>query len=125
MRTSILGRPRRLSRDRRASPIYTLNCEEPRILRRPPEVVWAVLSDVESWPAWTASITSVRPSSPDPLQVGSRVRIKWPRLPATVWTVSDLVEEERFTWTSTGPGVNTPRVSPRRRDRRLERVSHR
>ena len=73
----------------------------------PPEVVWAILSDVESWPTWTASITSVRPLSPDPLQVGSRVRIKQPRLPATVWTVSDLVEGERFTWTATGPGVHT------------------
>ena len=58
----------------------------------PPEVVWAVLSDVESWPTWTASITSVRPLSPDLLQVGSRVRIMQPRLPATVGTVSDLVE---------------------------------
>ncbi|WP_431521188.1 endonuclease domain-containing protein [Blastococcus capsensis] len=29
VRTSILGRPRPLSRDRRASPTYTLNCEEP------------------------------------------------------------------------------------------------
>ena len=73
----------------------------------PPEVVWAVLSDVRSWPTWTASITSVRPLNPDPLQVGSRVRIKQPRLPATVWTVSDLVEGERFAWTSSGPGVHT------------------
>ena len=73
----------------------------------PPEVVWAVLSDVESWPAWTASITSIRPLSPDRLQVGSRVRIEQPRLPATVWTVSDLVEGERFTWTSSSPGVHT------------------
>src|SRR3712207_1798735 len=73
----------------------------------PPEVVWAVLADVGSWPAWTASVTSVRPLSPDPLRVGSRVRIKQPRLPAAVWTVSDLVEGEQFTWTATGPGVHT------------------
>ena len=73
----------------------------------PPEVVWAVLSDVESWPTWTASITSIRLLGPDPLQVGSRVRIRQPRLPATVWTVSDFVEGERFSWTSTSPGVNT------------------
>jgi len=60
-----------------------------------------VLADVD------ASITSIRLLGPDPLQVGSRVRIKQPRLPTTVWTVSDLVEGERFTWTSTSPGVNT------------------
>ncbi|WDF35235.1 hypothetical protein PTW37_17700 (plasmid) [Arthrobacter agilis] len=29
MRTSIIGRPRHLSRDRRAHPAYTLNCDEP------------------------------------------------------------------------------------------------
>jgi uncharacterized protein YndB with AHSA1/START domain len=73
----------------------------------PPEVVWVVLRDVESWPTWTASITSIRLLSPDPLQAGSRVRIKQPRLPATVWTVSELVEGERFTWTATSPGVHT------------------
>jgi hypothetical protein len=38
---------------------------------------------------------------------GSRVRIKQPRLPATVWTVSDLVEGKQFTWTADNPGVRT------------------
>lgn len=32
VRTPILGRPRPLPRDRRASPHYTLNCEEPLYL---------------------------------------------------------------------------------------------
>jgi uncharacterized protein YndB with AHSA1/START domain len=73
----------------------------------PPELVWAVLSDVASWPESTASVTSVRRLSSQRLQVGSRVRLKQPRLPATVWTVSDLVEGEQFTWTADSPGVRT------------------
>ncbi|WP_368073874.1 SRPBCC family protein [Blastococcus mobilis] len=72
-----------------------------------PEVVWAVISDVESWPEWTASVTSVRRLSSARLQVGSRVRLQQPRLPATVWTVADLVAGEQFTWTADSPGVRT------------------
>ena len=73
----------------------------------PPEVVRAVISDVESWPEWTASVNSVRRLSAEPLQVGSRVRIKQPRLPATVWIVPDLGEGEQLTWTADNPGVRT------------------
>ncbi|WP_448625938.1 SRPBCC family protein [Geodermatophilus sp. URMC 64] len=73
----------------------------------PPEVVWAVLTDVESWPEWTRSVTSVRRLGTEPLKVGSRVRLRQPRIGTTVWTVSDLVDGERFTWTATNPGVRT------------------
>jgi uncharacterized protein YndB with AHSA1/START domain len=70
----------------------------------PPELVWAVISDVESWPEWTASVTAVRRLSSERLQVGSPVRLEQPRLPATVWTVSDLVAGEQFSWTADSPG---------------------
>jgi uncharacterized membrane protein len=73
----------------------------------PAERVWAVISDVESWPGWTPSVRSIRRLDPGRLRVGARYRIKQPRLPATIWTVAELVEGESFTWTATGPGICT------------------
>ncbi len=73
----------------------------------PPNRVWAVYLDVERWPGWTASVTSVAALTPGPLRVGHRVRIKQPRLPTTVWTVTELVEGRSWTWVAKGPGSCT------------------
>lgn len=76
----------------------------------PPDVVWMVLMDVEAWPALTPSMTSVEKAESGPLKVGSRVKIKQPRLPLTEWTVTDLVDNERFTWESGRPGMRVSAV---------------
>lgn len=72
----------------------------------PVDVVRDVVMDVGSWPRLTESVSTVELLDPGPLKVGSRVRIKQPRLPRTDWTVTE-VSEAGFTYEAKGPGVRT------------------
>jgi uncharacterized membrane protein len=70
----------------------------------PADRVWDVLSDARAWPTWTPSVTSVEVLGDGPLRVGSRARLKQPRIGTTQWTVTELVPGRGFTWESRGPG---------------------
>jgi uncharacterized membrane protein len=72
-----------------------------------PQWVWEVYSDVERWPDWTRSVTSVERLDTGPFAVGSKARIRQPRLPTTVWTVTELIEGSHFLWEAKAPGVTT------------------
>jgi hypothetical protein len=64
--------------------------------------VWAVLSDVESWPTWTS--TMVRVEVEDEFAVGGRVLVVQPATRPVVWTIEHIAPGLSFRWHSRGPG---------------------
>jgi hypothetical protein len=70
-----------------------------------PERVWGVLVDVERWPERIPTVTAVERLDPGPLTVGARTRLQQPRLPAAVWTVTELAEGSSYTWVSRSRSV--------------------
>jgi uncharacterized membrane protein len=69
--------------------------------------VWQVLYDVAKWPEWLPTVNSVERLDDGPLVVGSRAKVRQPKLPQAVWQVTEVVEGRSFTWEAGGPGLKT------------------
>jgi uncharacterized protein YndB with AHSA1/START domain len=75
-------------------------------IRATPKRVWAVLSDIEGWPEWTPSVKSIERLDSGPLVVGSRARIRQPRLLPAEWRITSLDKGRSFTWVTRSFGVS-------------------
>jgi uncharacterized membrane protein len=76
-------------------------------IEAPPAEVFAVLRDVESWPEWNASVTSVKRMDEGAFGLGSRALVRQPGLKPAVWQVAAFADGRRFTWATVNPGVRT------------------
>jgi uncharacterized membrane protein len=70
----------------------------------PPELVWDVFSDVEHWPDWTASVTSLVGRDGPSLAVGKRFAIKQPGMQKLLWRVTEIDPGTSWTWVQRSPG---------------------
>ena len=73
----------------------------------PPDRVWEVLTDVEHWSDWTASVRWVRRLEDGPLRTGSAAKISQPKVPTVDWVVTELEPGTSFTWVMRGPAILT------------------
>ena len=80
--------------------------EVPIEIAAPPERVWAVTVDLERWPTWDPVVTAVKRLDHGPLGVGSRARIRQPRLLPAVWRVTRFDAPKAFVWESNSTGVH-------------------
>ena len=78
-----------------------------RHIDAPTGPVAEVLFDVARWPEWTPTIDAVERLDEGPFRVGSRARVRQPRLPKAEWQVTEIVDGSSFTWEATGPGMRT------------------
>jgi uncharacterized membrane protein len=71
----------------------------------PAQLVWEVFSDVERWPEWTASVTSLVGRDGSNLAVGKRFSIKQPGMSELTWKVTDIDSGLSWTWVQRAPGA--------------------
>jgi carbon monoxide dehydrogenase subunit G len=73
----------------------------------PPDVVFAVMSDIERWPEWTPTVTRVERlgNAGTPLALGDRIRIVQPKVPPAEWTVTAIEPGRGFRIVARSPGA--------------------
>ena len=102
-----------------------MHADHSTMIDAPPDVVWAVTTDVERWPELTPTVTSVVRLDDGPFGLGSAARIKQPGQPEAVWTVTEFVPGEAFKWETHRRGLRMTgahRVTPSG-DRTTSRLS--
>ena len=73
----------------------------------PQQRVWDVLTDLEAWPRRIETVDSVELLTPPPIAIGSRVRLKQPKLGEGTWQVTVWDAPSYFEWHQKASGITT------------------
>lgn len=79
-----------------------------RDVTQPTQLLWQVLSDLDSWATWLPTVDAMRAVEPGrPAEVGACYVLEQPGLPRATWTITDWRPGAGFTWESHAFGVCT------------------
>ena len=71
----------------------------------PADQVWALTENVEAWPTFSPTMTSIERPDSDPIAIGSRARVRQPAQRPAVWTVTRFEAGRVFAWETKVLGV--------------------
>ncbi|MGH8944152.1 MAG: SRPBCC family protein [Acidimicrobiia bacterium] len=69
--------------------------------------VWDVLTDIEAWPKRIETVDSVELLTPAPMAVGSRIRLKQPKLGEGIWDLTVWNAPSYFEWRQETTGITS------------------
>jgi hypothetical protein len=72
-----------------------------------PQRVWDVLTDLEAWPQRIETVDEAELLTPPPIGIGSRARLKQPKLGEGTWEVTVWDAPSFFEWRQKASGVTT------------------
>ena len=64
----------------------------------PIDLVWAITTNVRSWPEWTPTVSTVKPVDDGPMGVGSSYLVKQPLQREALWQVTQFDPGHKFAW---------------------------
>jgi uncharacterized membrane protein len=73
----------------------------------PQQRVWDVLSAIEAWPQRIETVDSVELLTPMPINSGSRVRLKQPKIGEATWNITVWDAPSYFEWTQKTAGITS------------------
>ncbi len=82
-----------------------INIKKSVIINNEISKVYKILVDVEKWNLWTKSINKISFLENNKFEINGKVRVEQPKLPPTVWTITEIITNKSFTWQSRTLGV--------------------
>lgn len=70
-----------------------------------PQKVYSIWTDIEKWHLWTNSVTKISFLKRKRFEIGVQARILQPKLSPTVWTITEIIPNELFTWHTKKIGI--------------------